>query len=302
MTRWQVLLLILSAMVLAMLLLIAKPATVLAPRTIGSSTPSPLVSVLLTGDIMLGRTVMTKSLDLKDPTYPFAKVAGVLRDADIVFGNLESPLIENCPREYTSLKFCAGPELVRGLTFAGIDVVSLANNHIANYGEAGITETKKILNENGVGWVGDGKVEVIEKGGKKFGFLGFDYVDILPAEHDFQLVRDLKSKVDVLIVGVHWGVEYTALPTKNEELIAKNLVEAGADVVVGTHPHWVQGIDHIGGKPVYYSLGNFVFDQMWSEETRWGLTIKLIFRDGKLVSEERMPVYIKDWAQPEFSP
>jgi len=79
----------------------------------------------------------------------------------------------------------------------------------------------------------------------------------------------------------------------------RNLVENGADVVFGHGPHWVQGSEVYQDKPIYYSLGNLVFDQMWSEKTREGLLVKLKFRDGKIISEEQIDTYINNWAQPE---
>lgn len=271
-----------------------------APRLTGSDPVQNGISILLTGDIMLGRSVMGVSLKKGDPTYPFLKVGDTLVGADLVFANLENPIIEKCPASDSGFKFCSDPKMIDGLTFAGIDVVSIANNHSGNYGKEGVSQTENFLRKAGIDYTGDGNLVVREVGGTKFGFLGFDYVGFVPDDEDFQLISDSKQRVNVLIVAVHWGLEYTADPTKSEKLIAKNLTDAGADVVYGTHPHWVQSIDHINGKPVYYSLGNFIFDQMWSEETRRGLVMKLTYRDGKLVGEEKLPIYMQNFAQPEW--
>jgi len=256
--------------------------------------------IILAGDIMLGRSVMTQSLSMSDPSYPFRKVADKLKENDIVFANLEDPIINNCPVSNSGFKFCADPRMVEGLKFAGINIVNLANNHILNYGRDGETETEKILTDNGIKWVGDGNLEVIEKNGTKFGFLGFDFVDNLPKDSDYKLIKDSKNEVDVLIVMVHWGVEYTNQPTKYQKLVAVDLINSGADVVSGSHPHWVQPIDYINAKPVFYSLGNFVFDQPWSEETKNGLVIQLTYQNSKIINTEKMPVYMKDFAQPEW--
>jgi poly-gamma-glutamate capsule biosynthesis protein CapA/YwtB (metallophosphatase superfamily) len=256
--------------------------------------------IILAGDIMLGRSVMTKSLGVNDPVYPFRKVADRLNQADIVFANLENPIVTNCPLSNSGFKFCANPKMVEGLKLAGVDIVSLANNHILNYGEEGKEETEKILTDNGIAWVGDGNLEVIEKNGTKFGFLGFDLMDKLPKDSDYQLIKDSKSKVDILIVMVHWGVEYTPEPASNQKIFAGNLVNAGADVVSGSHPHWVQTIEYINEKPVFYSLGNFIFDQEWSEETKKGLAVQLTYRNGQLLNVEKLPVYIRNFVQPEW--
>jgi poly-gamma-glutamate capsule biosynthesis protein CapA/YwtB (metallophosphatase superfamily) len=263
-------------------------------------TPVKETNIILAGDVMLGRSVMTQSLKINDPSYPFRKVSEKLNQADIVFVNLENPIISNCPSSNSGFKFCADPKMIEGLKFAGVDVVSLANNHTLNYGKEGFAETEKILTENGIKWIGDGNLGIVEKNGIKFGFLGFDFVTLLPKETDYQLITDLKNKVDVLIVMVHWGVEYVSQPTKTQVSIAKELVEVGADVVAGSHPHWVQSTDYIDGKPIFYSLGNFIFDQAWSEETKKGLAIELTYQDSKIINTKLLPIYMKNFVQPEW--
>ena len=257
-------------------------------------------TIMLTGDVMLGRTVMTKSLDSDNSSYPFEKVSNELNEADIVFINLENPIISNCPRSSEGLIFCTDPAMVEGLITAGIDVVNLANNHSRNYGESGLIETIEILDEKEILTTGLGELVVQESKGIKYGFLGFDFISKTPRENDYELVTESTGEVDVLIVGVHWGAEYRSEPAEIQKQWAKELVEAGADVVVGHGPHWVQGMEYINEKPVYYSLGNFVFDQMWSEETKKGLIMKLTFRNGNLIKEEKLPIYMSSWAQPEF--
>lgn len=259
------------------------------------------VEVVLTGDVMLGRSVLTKSERMKDWAYPFRKVADRLQEADIVFVNLESPFVDNCPRTNTGMKFCTSPELVEGLRFASIGVVNLANNHTSNYGQKGITNTKKVLTKANIDYVGDGNLAVKSMKGTKFGFLGFNFTTHTLTDSDRKLITDSDRLVDVLIIGVHWGGEYERTANSEQRIAAKKIVEVGADVVVGHHPHWVQDVEYINGKPVYYSLGNFVFDQMWSEQTKKGLVMKLAFKDGKLIREEKLPIYISSLGQPEFA-
>lgn len=258
------------------------------------------VEVILTGDVMLGRTVMTKSLDLYDPVYPFRKVASELTNADIVFINLENPIVDDCPRIYKGFKFCATPKMVEGLTASGVDVVTLANNHSGNFGQDGIEETVKTLESRGILITGLGKLSTMTVNEVEFGFLGFDFVSGEPKVTDFELVSSSNDKVDVLIVGVHWGNEYTEKASSIQREWAERLVEAGADVVVGHHPHWVQEKENINGKAVYYSLGNFVFDQMWSEKTREGTVVQLTYGNGELIGERVINTYMENWAQPEF--
>ncbi|HKC04644.1 MAG TPA: CapA family protein [Patescibacteria group bacterium] len=257
-------------------------------------------NLIFTGDIMLGRSVMVASLKMNDPDYPFRKVADKLSKADIVFSNLETPIISKCPPSNAGFKFCADPKMVEGLKFAGVDIVNLANNHTLNYGEEGLIETEEILKSNGIKWVGEGNLVIIEKNGTKFGFLGFDFVDNKPSKANYQLIQDSKKRVDVLIPMIHWGTEYTPIPSNGQKLIANELVNSGADVVIGGHPHWVQNIDYINGKPVFYSLGNFIFDQLWSEETKHGLAVQLFYQNNKLSKIDKLPIYMKNFAQPEW--
>ena len=257
-------------------------------------------SLIFTGDIMLGRSVMTKSLRLKNPNYPFMNVADVLRSADIVFSNLESPIVDNCPYVDSGFKFCSNPKMVEGFKYAGIDVVNLANNHMLNYGKEGFDQTKQYLDLNGIKWVGDGNLVIIEKNKTKFGFLGFNFLTLEPQEQDFNLVRNSRKKVNILIVGVHWGEEYKDKPSVYQRLLAKKLSEAGADYIVGHHPHWIQNIETIENTQVYYSLGNFVFDQMWSKETKKGISVNLIFKGKKLEKENLLKSYMGNFAQPKW--
>jgi poly-gamma-glutamate capsule biosynthesis protein CapA/YwtB (metallophosphatase superfamily) len=258
-------------------------------------------TIILTGDIMLGRGVMDVSLSKNDPNYPFEKIADVLKESDIVFGNLENPVIADCPQSNSGFKFCADTKMVGGLKYANIDIVNLGNNHAKNYGEDGLKQTEKFLNDAGIDYVGADNLVVKKVSGTRFGFLGFDFVTKEPKDLDFQLVRESKKKTDVLIVMVHWGIEYSSDPTNLQKIIADRFIKAGADVIVGSHPHWVQDINFIDGKPIFYSLGNFIFDQPWSEETKNGLAIRLIYDRDKLLKIEKLPIYMKSFAQPEWS-
>lgn len=256
-------------------------------------------TIIFTGDIMLGRSVMDASLDNNDSFYAFRSTADFLKDADITFGNLENPIVTGCQRHVGGFKFCTTPEIARGLSFAGFDVVTLANNHTNNYGKDGFEETKKYLNEIGIKSVGYNNLEIIEKNNIKFGFLGFDYVTSQKnIEVDLNLIKESDPKVDVLIISPHWGEEYKATANGFQTNLAKRMVDSGADLIIGHHPHWVQNNEEIDGKPVYYSLGNFIFDQMWSEETKKGLVVKITFEGNSVIKREEYKTYIPKMGQP----
>lgn len=281
-------------------------ATRLLEITGVKENPNNLVTITIGGDVMLGRSVMAKALDVDDFNYPFLKIADVTKNTDVTFVNMENAIVENCPKVYAdTFKFCGLPEMLEGLNFAGIDVVTLANNHSSNYGESGLEETKTHLENYGIDYVGLDNLVIKEIKDIKFGFLGFYFLVNEPTEGDFKLIRESKKKVDVLIVGVHWGDEYGPAdqfspdPLDTQVEWAQEMLKQGVDVIAGHHPHYVQRSDVFEGKPVYYSLGNLVFDQMWSEQTKTGLLIKLTFKNGEIVEEERINTYMENWAQPK---
>lgn len=264
-------------------------------------------TLLFAGDVMLGRSVMGQTIDSGNYFYPFEKVAGYTRDADITFVNLENPIIENCPRTDSGFKFCTTPEIAKGLKDAGVDIVTLANNHSGNYGETGLAETKKYLDEMEIKWVDGTNLVVLEKNGIKFGFLGFNYIYRNLTQSDLDLVKESDSKVNVLIVSPHWGDEYHANANNFQKETAAKFIENEADIIIGHHPHWVQNYEEVDGKPVYYSLGNFVFDQPWSEETKKGELIKFSFdppggeaSGSEIVKKEEFRTYIRKVGQPEI--
>jgi len=306
-----------------------------------TSHPIDEIKIVFTGDVMLGRSVMVESLERGDPLFPFRNVANILKDADITFVNLENPIIKNCPRQLGGFTFCASYEVAEGLFFSGVDVVTLANNHALNYGEKGLVETIRYLDERGILATGVGKLVTKEVGGITFGFLGFDKSqESNPRleEDEVELIRESDSKVDFLIIAMHWGFEYQDEVLSGVRDLAFDLIKEGADAVVGHHPHWVQGKECVykeeeradvdltdgwiynndyhliskkvsrdnlsypcppGSKPIFYSLGNFIFDQMWSEETKKGVIVELTLEDGKFVGDKVFKTYIRQSGQPE---
>ena len=263
-------------------------------------------SLLLGGDVMLGRSVTTNSLDtVKDPNYPFFEIGSLLRSADLTFVNLENPITDQCPRRNVGMVFCAPPEMLSGLLYAGVDVVNLSNNHTLNYGKAGYESTKKALSEVSLSYADHSTLATRTVKGVTVGFIGFDKSQqskptLTSAEEAF--ILESRKKVDVLITAMHWGVEYNAHPTDGQRTLAQRLVELGSTVVVGHHPHWVQDTTTINETPIYYSLGNLVFDQMWSEETKKGLIVKVTFDGSTVTKEEFIRTYMKKVAQPIIMP
>jgi poly-gamma-glutamate synthesis protein (capsule biosynthesis protein) len=245
-----------------------------------------------------------------DYLWPFRKTAAYTKNADITYINLEAPLIDGCPvSPAESFTFCGDPRFVTGLTYMGADVANLANNHLTNYGAAGVTATNKLLNQHGILTTGLGPVAVINVRGVKFGFIGFNGVgaaiDRTALKASIQRARKL---ADVVVVQFHWGKEYERLPkadpgvpTPDDPVAIGHLsIDWGADIVIGNHPHWYQGVEVYKGKLITYAHGNFVFDQMWSEPTREGVIGTYTFYGTRLVAATWKPIRSYDYGQPVF--
>ncbi len=301
-----------------------KPIILKTLPFIESNQPKVTTSVTTTliafGDIMLSRNVAGK-MKLYGNDYPFLKMTDILSAADIAFANLENPITAGPVVPTGSFTFHADPGSEVALKQSGVDIVSLANNHSPNYGDKGLLDTITYLDQQSILHAGAGKdltaalePAVIERNGVKFAFIAFNDTDVVPPsygaganhagtalikfDHLHQAMIKAKSLADVVIVSMHSGTEYTAEANKRQIAFAHAAIDEGADVVIGHHPHVVQNIEKYKDKYIFYSLGNFIFDQMFSAETRNGLGIRLSFVDKKVVRVELLPVLIEDYAQP----
>lgn len=259
------------------------------------------ITLIAVGDVMLGRSVNAKMRQLNDFTYPFLKTADFLKAADLTFINLESPFYDDCPTTNTGMIFCADPKAIEGIVFAGIDVANLANNHIRNYGQDGVALTQNLLREKGITFISHEESFLTKDAkGTKFGFLGFDLTPGYQEERIIEAVKENNPKADVLIISFHWGTEYAQEPSSWQIELAHQVIDAGADLIIGHHPHVIQRIEDYHQGKIVYSLGNFVFDQPWSEATKKGLVGIFTFQGKKLINSEFKEVYIQNYSQPEF--
>ena len=247
---------------------------------------------------MLGRYVNIKMQEHKDWTYPFLKTSSLTSSADIAFGNLEAPFIEGCQNTATGMIFCSRKEAVQGLKLAGFDVLSIANNHILNQGQEGLKQTIELLKQNSI--VPSTNQLTNQLTNKlNFGFLSFDLVTY-PKTTVVEKVKEAAPKVDILVVSLHWGAEYQKEPTVSQRELARRIIDSGAKVIVGHHPHVTQPTEEYHDGLIFYSLGNFVFDQSWSEETKKGKIAKIVFEEKKIKSFEEIPIYIDNFSQPQI--
>ena len=251
--------------------------------------------------------------------------AGAVREivagADLAFANHEGPAPVDARYHTSGTVFTFDQRLLAGVDRAGFDWVSLANNHIGDAGSRGVLETITALDRLGIRHGGAGRNATAARapttfavGGVKVAVLGRDAiaarywagaatVGSAGLVRD-QVVADIRAAkaagADVVIVYPHWGVEYHATPTAGQRALAKAMIDAGADLIIGNHVHWAAAMEVYKGKPIWYGLGNFVFDQTWSEPTQQGLLLELTFSGRTLVQARIHPLEILDSSQPNL--
>lgn len=285
----------------------------------------PGITIALAGDMLFDRHV-AKQIERHGGSFVFDGYAAYLKDSDIVLGNLETPLSDRGTamedKEYT---FRSRPEIAGLLKQHHITAVSIANNHILDYGMPAFTDTMKHLKEAGVYYSGGGHNReeaeagvVIERNGIKTGFIAFSGVvpstdwyagrnkpGIIGAYkvHEAAVVRcieRLKEKCDLVVVSVHWGKEGSLEIREQEREMAHKMADAGADIVMGHHPHVVQGVELYNGKLIFYSLGNFIFTQSHSELSNRMMAVRVRYGgDKKLAGVEIVPGVIRG-SRPEI--
>ena len=291
---------------------------------------SKLTKINFLGDIMLSRHVNTQMKRL-GYDYPWEKVKEITADADITFANLEVPISDRYTAPSEGMSFVAPTKNLEYLKLAGIDIVSVANNHTANFGKQAFLDNLNNLKGAGINICGGGLTEtearaatVIKANGLDFNFLcqsavvgslyadgegaGVPYLGLEPWYRRNQnslddLVADIewaRLKEGVVIDSPHWGVEYKHFPNADQQAAAKIMIDAGVDLVIGTHPHVVQSLEYYNGKYINYSLGNFIFDQEWSTATKQGVMASAYFYQDRNVSVALSPLQIENYAQPQL--
>jgi poly-gamma-glutamate capsule biosynthesis protein CapA/YwtB (metallophosphatase superfamily)/outer membrane protein assembly factor BamB len=279
-----------------------------------------LIELVAVGDIMLSRTIEER-MDLYGSSYPFWGTAELLRGADITIGNLECPLSTQGQPIGKRFTFRAHPRHAIGLAWAGFDILSLANNHLLDFGREGFVETLETLHDNGLAFVGAGlsheaahRPLILEVKGRKVAFLAYAAIRWkgsyeLPTEEEIAFaevmsmredVRRAKEQADLVVVIMHLGTEYQGYPDQEQLAVSQAAIESGACLVIGHHPHVVQGTASYRGGFIAYSLGNFVFDIDVPEQAREGAILRVLLGDEGVEAAELIPVRIVDDVQPRF--
>lgn len=251
------------------------------PPEVINLTGDSSVKILVVGDVMLDRNVRN-IINKNGFDNFFNGVRPLIQDSDISIANLEGAFTpyQSITANLTNkdLQFTFDPALAPALSDLGFDVLGLANNHSFNFGQEGLSMTRRYIGQSGMTYYGDpfNKNEIstiLTKNKVKIGIIGFHEFYYVNFDKIFNEIASLKSQVDFLIVTPHWGVEYDKSPTDKMRKWAHQFIDSGADVVIGAHPHIIGNIEEYKGKKIYYSLGNFVFDQYFSQDTMKGLAV-----------------------------
>lgn len=278
-------------------------------------------SILCVGDIMLVGSAKPM-IEQRGVDYPFDRMRSIIQAADLAIGNLEMPLgLTGSPIPEKDFTFIGEPKLAGGIAKAGFDVLALANNHMGDYGDSALLETLEVLNANKLQYCGAGpdlqtarQPAVVKLEHTHIAVLAYSKTypfEFFAGEGDPGTVNgiaeifvpDIKAArewADLVVVSFHWSGELVTEPRAYQEWLGRKVIDAGADLVFGHHPHVLQGIEVYKGKIIAYSLGDFVFGS-GSESKHTGAILRVTFRDGKTKRGEIIPINV-DNSEVQFQP
>lgn len=295
----------------------------------GAVLTSTKWKMVAAGEMIFGRGVQERIERHQhgDASSVFTEVRAIIRSGDLAVATLEAPLSGNANQWCdTCMRFVGNERYAAAIAQAGFGVVSLAANHIGDAGPIGVLNTIRALDSVGIAHAGAGADRVaahepafVTAGGQRVAVLAYN--DVPPASYaageaspgsaqlthedpEYRSVRaeiaQARARADVVIVLAHWGIEYEDAPQPQVVAAAHAMIEAGAAVVIGDHPHWVQSVESYRGAFITYGIGNFVFDQMWSMETREGSIEEISFDGVRPVAVRIRPTIIDDYYRPRL--
>jgi len=283
------------------------------PSSPVTADPGHVRTLIATGDVIPARLVNIAATNRHDFLWPFRPTADYVKNADVTFINLESPLLAGCSPRSTGMVFCGDPRFVDGLTAIGTKVANLANNHV--YAGPDTQATAALLLQHGIQSATNlGPPAILDVKGLKFAFVGCNAVTSgQPVDREAlrAVIQHARSQADVVVMQFHWGKEYERQPmiaagvAPDDPIELGHLaIDAGADLVIGNHPHWVQGVEVYNGHLITYAHGNYVFDQVncypgigsdyrtyCSDDTRTSVIGTYTFVDNHLVAATWKPTY-----------
>lgn len=293
----------------------------LLPKKLPQPPPPQKLTVVAVGDILFDRQVAS-FIAKEGGEAPFAYVSSILQSGDITFANLECPLSKRGSRlQEKDVTFRGTPQAIAGIKHSGIDVVSLANNHALDYGPQALADTTSLLNRYKIKHAGAGQnisqahqSATLKVENKRVSLLAYSY--IIPAgffassshpgiasarspDRVAQQVKEATKTSDFVICSFHWGIEYQDYPIDIQRKLAHTAIDSGADLVLGHHPHVIQGLEIYKNKLIAYSLGDFVFDH-FSRKTGEAFILKCELSQNKVLSATCIPVYLTSYGQPRI--
>ena len=286
------------------------------------------IRLIAVGDISLGDSPkcfgfgVKRLIEKKGTDFIFEKIKKHLK-ADILFGNLETVLSDEglVPYDFHSDQMRGPVESVKTLSKVGFNVLNIANNHMLEHGKAAFWDCIDNLRNNGIAIVGlkgnsvyFSRPAILHVEEKTIGFLGYSFEEDNRLGHSDEIdyaycaepgkilsdVRKLQQKVDFVIVSLHWGLEFAKHPSRYLVEKAHKIIDSGAAVILGHHPHVVQCVEKYKQKIICYSLGNFVFDMVWNKDCRKSMLAIFDLRSGRNVHSKIYPVKINNMYQPEL--
>ncbi|MGD9129783.1 MAG: CapA family protein [Candidatus Woesebacteria bacterium] len=271
-----------------------------------SNSEEKIVKILFTGDLMFDRLIRYYAKKSGND-YIFAGVKETLIANDFVVTNLEGPITNfqsksagSIPGSPSNYIFTFDPSLAETLLKHNIKIVNLGNNHILNFGEKGLEQSINYLQEKNIqyfGNVGRNSIKrwiMIEEKGLRIALINFNQFLAGSLEAVLEDIQEAKEQADLLILYPHWGVEYLTVANTATVNLAHQFIDAGVDLIIGHHPHVVQNKEVYKNKTIYYSLGNFVFDQYWQNSVMNGLLVQVkINNKTKEMQFEEIKIQLK---------
>lgn len=268
------------------------------------------IKILFVGDMMFDRYIR-QATDAHVNNFVFQKVADLFKSNDLVVGNLEGPITDNpsvsVNSEFGSREnyiFTFDPKFAQILKDVNVSLVNIGNNHISNFGDAGIESTHRYLKEAGVAYFGDpqdenARISIQNIGGFKIAFVSYNqFVSDAKQKTLDDIKKTKKENVDYIFLYTHWGKEFMPEPEEKTKNLAHEFIDSGVDLIIGTHPHVIQTVEKYKGKMIYYSLGNFIFDQYFDAKTQQGLAVQInIGTNNKNIIAKEIKVRMKNSGQ-----
>lgn len=281
----------------------------------GEGNDEDRVHLTFTGDVMFSGNAGV-ALNAHGMDYPYREVRSYLERADLTIANLETPITERGTAAVKQYAYRSSPKALPAFKEAGFDLVSLSNNHILDYGTEGLLDTLRHLDNAEIGRFGAGRnaeeafaPAIVEKNGIKLAFLGFSKVvphtdwkagrsrpgvaDTYALEAPLEAIAKAREVADLVIVLPHWGLERKDKPEKYQREFARSYIDAGADLVIGSHPHVLQGFENYKGKWIVYSLGNFIFTMNENPQTWETVILDAVCSKTGSCSLQAVPVLTK---------